>query len=41
MLEDGTVITLDELADEVGVPRLPFLEDLPDELEVDWEEVET
>jgi hypothetical protein len=39
MLADGeTVVTLDELADEAGVPRLPYLEDMPDELEVDWEE---
>jgi TIR domain/NACHT domain len=40
MLEDGTIITLDELADEAGVPRLPFLDEMPDELEVDWEENE-
>jgi len=37
MLSDGSVVTLDELADEAGVPHLPYLEDLPDELEVDWE----
>lgn len=40
MLEDGTIITLDELADEAGVPRLPFLDEMPDELEVDWEKNE-
>jgi hypothetical protein len=37
MLDDGSVVTLDELADEVGLPHLPYLEDLPDELEVDWD----
>ncbi len=37
MLEDGSVVTLDELADEAGLPRLPYLEDMPDELDVDWE----
>jgi hypothetical protein len=37
MLRDGSVVTLDELADEAGLPYLPYLEDMPDELEVDWE----
>jgi hypothetical protein len=37
MLDDGSVVTLDELADEAGLPHLPYLEDLPDELEVDWD----
>lgn len=36
LFDDGSVATLDELCDEAGVPRLPYLEDLPDELEVDW-----
>jgi hypothetical protein len=36
LFDDGSVATLDELCDEAGVPRLPHLEDLPDELEVDW-----
>jgi hypothetical protein len=38
MLADGSVVTLDDLADEAGVPHLPYLEDMPDELEVDWDE---
>jgi len=39
MLSDcKTIVTLDELADEAGLPHLPYLEDMPDELEVDWEE---
>jgi hypothetical protein len=38
LFDDGSVVTLDELCDEAGVPRLPYLEDLPDELEVDWED---
>lgn len=37
LFDDGSVVTLDELCDEAGVPRLPYLEDLPEELEVDWE----
>jgi hypothetical protein len=36
LFDDGSVVTLDELCDEAGVPRLPYLEDLPDELEVNW-----
>jgi hypothetical protein len=36
LFDDGSIATLDELCDEAGVPRLPYLEDLPDELEVDW-----
>ncbi len=35
IFDGGKILTLDELADEVGVPRLPYLEDLPDELELD------
>jgi hypothetical protein len=37
MLRDESVVTLDELADEAGLPHLPYLEDMPDELEVDWD----
>ena len=29
LLDDGTVLTLDELADEVGLPRLPYLDEMP------------
>jgi 3',5'-cyclic AMP phosphodiesterase CpdA len=36
MLDDGSVVTLDELTDHAGLPRLPYLEELPDELQVDW-----
>ena len=32
LLADGSFITLDELAAEVGLPSLPYLEDLPPEL---------
>jgi hypothetical protein len=38
MLRDGSIVTLDELADEAGLPHLPYLEDMPDELGVDWGE---
>ena len=38
LLEGGRVITLDELSDLHGLPRLPLLEEMPDELEVDWGE---
>jgi hypothetical protein len=30
-------LTLDDLADEVGLPHLPYLEEMPDELEIDWD----
>jgi len=36
VLEGGEVVTLDELAREVGLEPLPYLEDMPQELEVDW-----
>ena len=38
LLDGGRVITLDELCDLHGLPRLPLLEEMPDELEVDWED---
>ena len=34
MLENGEVIKLDDMCDELGLPHLPYLEDLPDELEI-------
>jgi hypothetical protein len=37
LLDGGRPITLDELSDAHGLPRLPLLEDMPDELEVDRE----
>ncbi|HEV7785860.1 MAG TPA: hypothetical protein VGQ28_11025, partial [Thermoanaerobaculia bacterium] len=40
LFDDGSIATLDELCDEAGVPRLPYLEDLPDEFEVDWDSSE-
>ncbi|HZF11744.1 MAG TPA: TIR domain-containing protein [Thermoanaerobaculia bacterium] len=36
MFEDGFVVTLDEFANELGLPSLPYLEEMPDELEIDW-----
>ena len=38
LLEDGSVVTVDELCEQYKLPRLPYLEDLPPELEIDWEE---
>lgn len=38
LLAGGRVITLDELSDLHGLPRLPLLEEMPDELDVGWEE---
>jgi len=38
VLPDGTELTLDDLCDEIGEPHLPYLEEMPDELEVDWSE---
>ena len=37
MLDDGSFLTLDELADEIGVERLPYLDEMEPELEVDWD----
>jgi Calcineurin-like phosphoesterase len=36
ILPDGSEVTLDQLCDEAGLPHLPYLEDMPDELEVNW-----
>jgi hypothetical protein len=38
LLEGGRVVTLAELSDPHGLPRLPVLEEMPDELDVDWED---
>ncbi len=40
MLNDGTVLTLDDLAKETGVEAPPFLEPMPERLEIDWEKEE-
>jgi predicted phosphodiesterase len=37
MLDDSSFLTLDELADEIGVERLPYLDEMEPELEVDWD----
>ena len=37
VLDDGTEVGLDELCDEAGITRLPWLVDMPDELEVDFD----
>ena len=37
MLEDGSDVTLNELADEFGLPHLPYLDEMPTELEIDWD----
>jgi len=33
----GKRLTIDELTDAIGAPRLPYLEDMPDELIIDWD----
>jgi len=35
VLEDGSEVTLDELCARLGLPPLPYLEDMPTEIEVD------
>jgi 3',5'-cyclic AMP phosphodiesterase CpdA len=40
LLEDGSFLTLDELADQAGIERLPFLDEMEPELEVDWQDDE-
>jgi 3',5'-cyclic AMP phosphodiesterase CpdA len=37
VLDDGGVVTLDELCDEAKMARLPYLQEMPDELEVDFD----
>lgn len=37
VLDDGTELLLDDLCDQLNLPRLPYLEDLPDELDVDFD----
>jgi len=37
LLEDGSEVTLDDLCDRFDMPHLPYLEDMPPELEVDWD----
>lgn len=36
VLNDGTIVTLDEITDRAGVPRMPYLDEMPPELEIDW-----
>ncbi|MBF0369638.1 MAG: hypothetical protein HQL52_09305 [Magnetococcales bacterium] len=31
------IVTLDELSEEAGLAPLPYLEEMPPELEVDWD----
>ncbi len=38
MLPDGSFVTLDELCDDAGLPHLPYLEDPPEPLDIDWED---
>ena len=40
VLDDGTEVELDQLARELDMKPLPFLEDVPQPLEVDWSEVQ-
>jgi hypothetical protein len=35
VFEDGSEMTLDALCDELGLPRLPYLEEMPPEIDVD------
>lgn len=37
VMDDGSIVTLDELSDELGLPRLPYLDEMEPELEVDWD----
>lgn len=37
---DGAVITMDEICDELDVPPLPLLEDMPPEIEITFREDE-
>jgi hypothetical protein len=35
LLEDGSEVTLDQLSDEAGLPHLPYLEDMPEDLQAE------
>lgn len=37
VLKNGSEVTLNELCARLGLPSLPYLEDMPPELEVDWD----
>lgn len=37
MMDDGSILTLDEIYKDAGLEPLPYLEDMPPELEVDWD----
>ncbi len=37
MLPDGSFVALDALCDEAGLPHLPYLEDPPETLAIDWD----
>jgi hypothetical protein len=34
VMRDGSVVTMDEICDELGVPRLPLLENMPPEIDL-------
>jgi hypothetical protein len=34
VFEDGSEMTLDALCDELGLPRLPYLEEMPPEIDL-------
>jgi hypothetical protein len=36
LLDDGEFLTLDELADQAGIERLPYLDEMEPELKVHW-----
>lgn len=38
ILDDGSEITLDALSDKLGFPRLPYVEELPEELDPTWKD---
>jgi hypothetical protein len=38
LLDDGSFLTLDDLAKEAGIEPLPYLDEMEPELEIDWEE---
>ncbi len=37
-MDDGQIVTLDQLADDLGMERLPYLEPMPEHFEVDWDD---
>lgn len=39
VMNDGSILTLDELTRDLGMRDLPYLDEMPEETKIDWDEV--